>query len=144
MSANINTIDSRPKNARRVSGEGPRLGLTLLSGFDPTALARAIRDGRAAALTSVPGIGRKTAERLIVDLRDKLDAPPGPAAGDGGVLRGGASFDDAVAALTRLGYTASQARDALRPDMEAEGERSVEDLVRRALSRLGKAMTAAR
>jgi Holliday junction DNA helicase RuvA len=127
-----------------VSGVGPRLALTLLSGFDPSALTRAIRDERVAALTSVPGIGRKTAERLIVDLRDKLDAPPTPAAADGGVLKGAASFDDAVAALTRLGYTAAQARDALRPDMEGEGERSVEDLVRRALSRLGKALTTSR
>ena len=124
-----------------VSGVGPRLALTLLSGFDPPALIRAIRDERVAALVAVPGIGRKTAERLIVDLRDKLDAAPAPVAVDSGVLRGSASFDDAIAALTRLGYTAAQARDALRPDLDAEGERSVEDLVRRALSRLGKALS---
>ena len=67
-----------------VSGVGPRLALALLSGLRPQALARAIRDEQVGALVAVPGIGRKTAERLIVELRDKLET--GPGAGAGGAL----------------------------------------------------------
>ncbi len=125
-----------------VSGVGPRLALALLSGLQPAAVVRAIRGEQVAALTTVPGIGRKTAERMIVELRDKLDAPP-PAARGAGVLPGAARMQDAVAALTSLGYTAAQAQDTLRRLDDAESL-SLEDLVRRALARLGKAAVTSR
>src|SRR5205814_572947 len=68
-----------------VSGVGPRLALALLSGMQPAAVVRAIRGEQVGALTTVPGIGRKTAERVIVELRDKLEAPVS-AGRDTGVL----------------------------------------------------------
>ena len=121
-----------------VSGVGPRLALALLSGLEPLAVARAIRGEQVAALTTVPGIGRKTAERVIVELRDKLETPFAPAR-EAGVLPRSARLQDAVAALTRLGYTAAQAQEALRQLGDETESMSLEDLVRRALARLGKA-----
>ena len=125
-----------------VSGVGPRLALAALSGHKPAALARAIRDENLAAIVSVPGIGRKTAERLVVELRDKLEflaaaaAPAGVR--NGGVLPRTERFDDAVAAMVTLGWSAAQAQDAVRRANEDAPDASLEDLVKRALSRLGR------
>ena len=126
-----------------VSGVGPRLALALLSGLRPAALARAIGEEQVGALVAVPGIGRKTAERLIVELRDKLEAPI-PGAREAGVLPRSERYQDAVAALTRLGYTPGQAQEAVRTAAESADDLSLEDLVRRALARLGKAAVATR
>jgi Holliday junction DNA helicase RuvA len=126
-----------------VSGVGPRLALALLSGLRPSALARAIREEQVGALVAVPGIGRKTAERLIVELRDKLEAPLAGAR-EGGVLPRNERFQDAVAALTRLGYTAPQAQEALLKSGEGAADLSLEEMVRKALARLGKSAVATR
>jgi Holliday junction DNA helicase RuvA len=128
-----------------VNGVGPRLALAVLSGLKPHALARAIREEQVAALVAVPGIGRKTAERLVVELRDKIElfGVPGPGSRDGAVLPRNERFEDAVAALLALGYTASQATEALRKVAMAQDDLSLEDLVRRALTRLGKAAVTA-
>jgi Holliday junction DNA helicase RuvA len=134
-----------------VSGVGPRVAIAALSGLQPAMLARAIRDENIAALVGIPGVGRKTAERLIVELRDKIDviaaAAPAPraAAGPGkarGVLPRSERFDDAVAALVKLGYSGPQAQDTIRRVAEDEASLSLEELVRRALARLGKAAVA--
>ncbi|MBI1799158.1 MAG: Holliday junction branch migration protein RuvA [Candidatus Eisenbacteria bacterium] len=130
-----------------VSGVGPRLALALLSGLEPRVLVRAIRQEQLAALVAVPGIGRKTAERLVVELRDKLDVlgfDPGTAARGTPVLPRSERFEDAIAALTRLGYTPAQAQDALRRVSDAGDEPSLEHLVRRALAVLGKSAVPAR
>lgn len=129
-----------------VSGVGPKLALAALSGLAPAALVRAIRDEQVAMLVAVPGIGRKTAERLVVELRDKLDFMPltaGPAATrarETRLLPRSERFDDAVAALATLGYSAVQAQEAVRR-VAGEGEEedlSLEAIVKRALSRLSK------
>lgn len=137
-----------------VSGVGPKLALAVLSGLRPAALARAIREEHVGALVAIPGIGRKTAERLVVELRDKLEAPLGSiddagalpgaavAAERGGVLPRSQRFEDAVAALVRLGYTAPQANDAIRAVGTNADDLAPEDLVRRALATLGKAAAA--
>ena len=120
-----------------VSGVGPRLALALLSGLRPQVLARAIRDEQVGALVAVPGIGRKTAERLIVELRDKIEvAPGGPVAGPS-LLRP-ELHKDAIAALTRLGYTPAQAQDTLRQVTVGHEDLTLEDLVRRSLAVLSK------
>ena len=131
-----------------VSGIGPKVALAVLSGLKPHALARTIRDENIAGLVAIPGVGRKTAERLVVELRDKLDvlagaagAGPEPAAG---VLPRSERFEDAVAALVHLGYSGAQAQEAVRRVAEGEEVLSLEDLVRRALTRLGKAVAASR
>jgi holliday junction DNA helicase RuvA len=128
-----------------VNGVGPRLALAALSGLAPASLVRAIRDENLAAITAVPGIGRKTAERLVVELRDKLDFMPAmPAGGAGakgrerGVLPRSDRYDDAVAALVTLGYSASQAQESVRRVAGEEPDLPLETLVKRALGRLAK------
>ncbi len=128
-----------------VSGVGPKIALAALSGLQPAALARAIRDEQIATIVAVPGIGKKTAERIVVELRDKLEfiaaAGPVPAARGkkgAGVLPQSDRFDDAVAALVTLGYSAAQAQDAVRKAGGDDLELSLEDLVKRALGRLAR------
>jgi Holliday junction DNA helicase RuvA len=126
-----------------VSGVGPRLALALLSGLKPGALAKAIHDEQVGALVAVPGIGRKTAERLIVELRDKVEAPKGAAPATP-VLPKSQQSQDAVAALTRLGYTPAQAQEALREVTRDGGTPTLEEVVRKALAHLGKSAALAR
>jgi Holliday junction DNA helicase RuvA len=127
-----------------VSGVGPKLALAALSGLAPAALARAIREEHIAAIVAVPGIGRKTAERLVVELRDKLDFMPAGAAtamGRGrepGILPRYERFEDAVAALVTLGYSVSQAQEAVRRAGGEQPDLELEDIVKRALARLSK------
>jgi len=133
-----------------VNGVGPRIGIAVLSGLTPERFARAVRDENLAALTAVSGVGRKTAERLVVELRDKLGFLPvgGPAtpASEGGAPRGrrprvfanAERYDDAVAALVTLGYPQAQAADAVRRVAEEAGDAVAEDLVKRALSLLAR------
>ncbi|HEV2011820.1 MAG TPA: Holliday junction branch migration protein RuvA [Candidatus Limnocylindria bacterium] len=91
-----------------VSGVGPKAGLAILSVARPVDVAAAIAAGDAAALAKAPGVGKKTAERLIVDLRSKVGRVAiGPASGE---LPDG---DEAVAALRALGYTQAEAQRAL-------------------------------
>ncbi len=131
-----------------VSGVGPRVAMAVLSGLRPNDLARAIRDENLATLVGIPGVGRKTAERLVVELRDKIDvlaasARRGPAE-ERGVLPRSERFEDAVAALTHLGYSHGQAQEAIRKASEGETPQSLEELVRRALGRLAKATATTR
>jgi len=91
-----------------VSGVGPRAALAILSVSRPVDVAAAIAAGDVAALARAPGVGKKTAERLIVDLRSKVGRVAiGPFGGDG------ADTDEAVAALRALGYTLAEAQQAL-------------------------------
>lgn len=126
-----------------VSGVGPRLALALLSGLRPEALARAIREEQVGALVAVPGIGRKTAERLIVELREKVEAPV-TSRREAPVLPRAEKHLDAVAALVRLGYTSTQAEESVRKAAEGEGDHTLEDLVRRSLALLSRSTVGAR
>jgi len=124
-----------------VSGVGPKLALSLLSGMPVAAVARAIHAGQVAQLTSIPGIGKKTAERVIVELRDKVDpglAAVGAAARAPEPAAASPHFDDAVAALTALGYTPAVAKDTLRRLGTDAEELGLETLVRRALAQLSR------
>ena len=104
----------------RVSGVGGKVALALLSGLDADGLARCVRAGDAAGLARVPGIGKKTAERLLFELRDRL---PGAAAGAADVPE--EPLAEAVAALAALGFSANEAQrrvsavDATGLDSEA-------------------------
>ncbi len=125
-----------------VSGVGPRLALAVLSGLRPPALRRAIREEQVGMLTSVPGIGKKTAERLVVELRDKLEALPvaggAEPAAEGGVLPRSERWNDAVAALRTLGCGAGEAQEAVRRAAGTDESLSVNELIRRALALLGR------
>jgi len=124
----------------RVSGVGPRLGLALLSGVDGEELVRCVRDDDAKRLTDVPGIGRKTAERLIVELRDRLEgsgleAAP-VAAGSGAASDADAASGDAdpvaeaTEGLIALGY---KPPEAARMARQAADAGTCEAIIRRAL-----------
>ena len=99
-----------------VNGVGPRTALAVISGLGSTELIESVRARNVTRLSSVPGIGRKTAERILVDLADRLESiaargEDAPAAGSGGGGRGGVR-QDLVSALVNLGYNARVAADA--------------------------------
>jgi len=115
----------------KVNGVGPKLALTVLSGASVDDFARCIRDGDAAQLTRLPGIGKKTAERLIIEMRDRLDLDATP----GRLATPGTPSDEAQAALIALGYRPNDAAAMVREALRDGGDQSTEDLLRRALSR---------
>ena len=118
----------------RIPSVGPKLAMAVISTFDLDELAGAAAQGDAAYLTRVPGIGRKTAERMLIDLQDRLsefDLQPGRAG-----RRVGAAAGEAERALVALGYRAGE---AARLVAEAGGEAgSASEIVREALRRAGK------
>jgi holliday junction DNA helicase RuvA len=117
------------------SGVGPRLALALMSTLTPSALVRAIADRDVATLVRVPGVGRKTAERIALELADKLD---GIALRAGPSVKGAAA-QEAVGALVALGYSAVDAAAAVRRSIEEEGpEDDAKVLIRKALAFAGR------
>ncbi len=114
----------------KVSGIGAKLALTILSGTDADELARCVRDDDVAALTRLPGIGRKTAQRLLVELRDRM---PDELVGTGspGAARPQSPENDAREALISLGFKPDDAARRLRE--VADPSLSAEELIRRAL-----------
>lgn len=94
----------------QVSGIGPKLALTILSTYAPDEFRRIISAEDAAALTRIPGVGKKTAQRLLFELRGKIQAVPGEAAGP---APAGGPWADALEALVSLGYTREEASAAL-------------------------------
>ncbi|WP_260735833.1 Holliday junction branch migration protein RuvA [Tunturiibacter lichenicola] len=96
-----------------ISGIGPKLAITVLSGIDASRLVTAIRSGDHATLTRIPGIGKKTAERVVLELKDKLDdlAVSIPTSGAG--PHHGPAGDDALSALVNLGYARPVAQKAI-------------------------------
>lgn len=122
-----------------VSGVGPRLALAMLAVLDPAALRSALADGNLAVLTTVPGIGRKGAERLVVELRDRVGAIP--AAGSRAPSSGGAVRGQVVEALVGLGFAARQAEQAVEAVMADDGAptTATADVLRSALTRLSRA-----
>ncbi len=117
------------------SGIGPALALGMLSALSADRLVRAIREKDLATLQGVPRVGRKKAERLILDLADKLDDVQGDVAG---IARpDGAGADDAVRALVSLGYASVDAEKAVRSALDEGGRGlSAPELIRRALSKV--------
>jgi Holliday junction DNA helicase RuvA len=122
----------------KISGIGAKLALTILSGASGDDLARFVAERDTAALTRLPGIGKKTAERIIIELRDKLDnlplPPSGPGGGPGAIPAD--ALGEARTALSALGYKPQEAsrmaRAVAKPDM------AVEEIVRLALQSMVK------
>lgn len=115
-----------------VSGVGPRLALALLGSLDASSLQLAVASGDAAALSAAPGVGRRIANRIILELRGKVDEIEGPA---------GVAFVDGqgevLAALAALGYSASEARQAVGAIPDSEGL-TVEERIRLALQQFAQ------
>lgn len=116
-----------------VSGIGPRMALNILSGLPSEQLVEALAGGNVARLVAIPGVGKRTAERLVVELQDrvrKLASPATVAAADAQ-----ASDAEAVSALVNLGYRAPDAERAVRAALAA-GARELADVIRKALQKL--------
>jgi holliday junction DNA helicase RuvA len=122
----------------KISGIGAKLALAILSGASSEELARYVAEGDTAALTRLPGIGKKTAERIIIELRDKLDVIPMAAAGRPGSRPAVpvSAVSEAITALNALGYKPQEASNMVRA--VAEPDMTVEDIVRRALKSVMK------
>jgi len=115
----------------RVTGIGPKIGLALLSGIDVETFMRCVEAEDTQALTRIPGIGRKTAERLLIEMRDRIHALGQlPASGSGTATRGGARAE-AYSALVALGYRPVEVNQLLQ-GVEQDGA-GTEELIRRAL-----------
>ena len=118
-----------------VSGIGPKLALAVLSGIEPAELVRAVGRGDVRRLTGIPGIGKKTAERMGLELRDRLpavaEAEPAPAGGDG------AARGDLVSALVNLGYGRPAAERAVDAALGA-GDDGFEPALKRALKEIAR------
>lgn len=122
-----------------VSGIGPRLALAALAVLDSDKLRTALAEGNITVLTQVPGIGRKGAERLTLELRDKvLAAEPATAADTGGATAGSAVRAEVVEALAGLGFPAKQAEQAVERVFAENGGGDTSDVLRSALTHLGR------
>ncbi|WP_116366645.1 Holliday junction branch migration protein RuvA [Parahaliea mediterranea] len=135
-------IDERDRSLFRqlikVSGVGPKLALTILSGMDATSFARCVQQGDISSLVALPGVGKKTAERLLVEMRDKLkgwlETMGGSADGVAiaPVARPADKVADAEGALVALGYKPTEAARAVAAVNDDSVDNS-EELIRRAL-----------
>jgi Holliday junction DNA helicase RuvA len=126
-----------------VSGVGPRLAISMLSGMPASDLIPAIRSNDLVRLTAIPGVGKKTAERVVVELRDKLSALASPEseleyAAAGAPATEADVRDDTVAALMALGYPKADAERAVASAVREDGERSIEAVLKRSLKRLSR------
>jgi len=129
------TVEERQmfRNLIKISGVGPKLALTILSGMSAEDFTRCIMDEDSKALTRLPGVGKKTAERLVIELKDRLekdDAIRLPGAPEK-IERQTSPVNDAVSALISLGYKAQQASQMVR-ELDVENK-TTEEIIRAAL-----------
>ena len=123
-----------------VNGIGPRLALTALSGIEPPELVRSVRQGDVARLTGIPGVGKKTAERMVIELRDNLPniisaeaEPASSVKGEADDLR-----RDVLSALLNLGYHRQLAEKAINAALKGSDDLVFEDVLRQALRELAR------
>jgi Holliday junction DNA helicase RuvA len=128
-----------------VSGIGPKLAVSMLSAMGSEEIVTAISTDNLAALTSIPGIGKKTAERMVIELRDKIADLASAASAAAAGANGGASaaesaeaLDDALSALVNLGYQQKAADKALKKAVQEGTELSVQKLLKRGLQILAR------
>lgn len=126
----------------RANRVGPKLAQTILSGMPPERLVAALRDGEVAAMTGIPGVGAKTAERMVVELRERaseLGSRVAVAAGASAVDESGELHAQLLSALVNLGYPRSQADRVVALAVEEAGEgATIESLIRVALRSLAR------
>ena len=113
-----------------VAGVGPRLAVNILSGIEADDLVAALRSSDVARLVRIPGVGRKTAERLVVELKDKMPAAAPPGQAPAGEIT---PKEDLLSALANLGYSRGEAERGVERALRDDGTGRFEDLLRRAL-----------
>jgi holliday junction DNA helicase RuvA len=121
-----------------VSGIGPKIALNVLSGISVTAFRGAVANGDVKALSQISGVGKKTAERIVVELRDKVGAAGAweASSAERALSAGEQKINDAVLALMALGYKQVEAHEAVKAAVAVRGEQAgVEELVRAALKK---------
>ncbi|HZS10210.1 MAG TPA: Holliday junction branch migration protein RuvA [Blastocatellia bacterium] len=125
-----------------VSGIGPKLAITILSGMSADELIPAIRTNDLARLVAIPGVGKKTAERLVVELRDKLAPLSSPELEEqfqvGAAAAPGAVRDDLVSALINLGYQKAAAEKAITTTLREMPEAKFEAVLKQSLRKLAR------
>lgn len=129
------------ETVQTVSGVGPRLALAMLSVLTPDDVRAALTTGDVATLTKIPGVGKKSAERLVLELKDKVGMPSAPVGGSATAAAplGDARRDQVAEALVGLGWSAKQATDAVSTvSAAADPDASVAALLRMALRELGR------
>ncbi|MFN3587007.1 MAG: Holliday junction branch migration protein RuvA [Moraxellaceae bacterium] len=115
----------------KVNGVGPKMALAILSGMEADAFARCIRQSDVATLTRIPGVGKKTAERLIIEMRDRVGDAPATGGHPEGSAAAASPVQEAITALVALGYKAAEAERAV--GRLEQDDASTEDLIRQAL-----------
>ena len=123
-----------------VSGIGPKIALNVLSGMNVTALRGAVANGDVKALSQISGVGKKTAERIVVELKDRIGAAGAweAASAQRTLSAGDQKVNDAVLALMALGFKQVEAHESIRASLSLLGEKAtVEDLVRACLKKGG-------
>lgn len=120
-----------------VSGVGPRLAMATLAVHDAAALRQVLHDGDVTALTRVPGIGKRGAERMVLELRDKVGTAGGSSAG-APLVNGHAVRSPVVEALVGLGFAAKQAEEATDKVLAGDHDATTSSALRAALSLLGR------
>jgi Holliday junction DNA helicase RuvA len=124
-----------------VSGIGPKVALAVLSGIEPQELVRAIERSDLARLTAIPGVGKKTSERIVLELKDRLPPPSSTAASAGGrgaVQEVSQLREDLLSALLNLGYHRPLAEKAVDAAVKAEPDGGFERTLKRALRELAR------
>ncbi len=116
-----------------VSGIGPKVSMGILSGIVVDDLKEAISNGNISRLIAIPGIGRKTAERIVLELRNKVDSIKAD-----GEVKVSSAKEEAVAALSTLGYQRQISDKVIRDLLSENPNYSLEELIRKALSELNK------
>lgn len=119
-----------------VKGVGPKLGITIVSGLPADNLIQAITTKDAAALSRVPGIGKKTAERIILELKDKLEAVSGSLSSSNS--SSGGVTEEVISALESLGFKKRQAEEAAVKALQEEEIKTIPAAIKKALSYLNK------
>jgi Holliday junction DNA helicase RuvA len=120
-----------------ISGIGPKLAIAVLSGMDPRDLLVSVQRGDVARLTSIPGIGKKTSERIVLELRDRLAQMPGSAPADTAPANGADRVrTDLISALQNLGYHRPQAEKAIDATLQNMSDPTFEHALKAALREL--------
>ena len=122
-----------------VSGIGPKVALGVLSGIEPQALIAAIRQNDLARLTRIPGVGKKTSERIVIELRDRLpESVSTPTDSEAAVSDGGGVRDDLLSALTNLGYQRHAIEKTVDVVIRRGGAQDFEPLLRDVLREMAR------